>query len=97
MILSISKDGRLVSSARHTKLDQRLTVRVLPYRPRSRPTGTSARMTAQSLTVGAHHRAVASMGPCLCVGPLPLIGVFTDSVEALSGPRTTPGAVRPVP
>ena len=67
--------------------------RVLPQRPR--PTRASALMTAQSLTVGADRSAVASMAPCLCMGPLPVMGVFTDSVEAPPGRRTTPGVVRP--
>ena len=93
-ILSM-EDGRCGSSARRKKLDRQRTVGVAPYR--SRPTGAVALMTAQSLTVGAHRNAVASMAPCLCIGPLPLVGVFTDSAEAPSAPRTTPGAVRPAP
>ena len=66
------EDGRFGSSARRKKLDRGLTVGVSPYRPR--PTRAAALMTAQSLTIGAHRNAVASMAPCLCVGPLPLIG-----------------------
>ena len=89
------EDGRFGSSARRKKLDRGLTVGVSPYRPR--PTRAAALMTAQSLTIGPHRNAVASMAPCLCVGPLPLMGVFTDSVEARSGPRTAPGADRPAP
>ena len=55
-----TEDGRLVSSARHKKLDRQRTVGVLPDRPRTRPTRASALMTAQSLTIGAHRSAVAS-------------------------------------
>ena len=78
-----TEDGRLVSSARRKNLD------------RPRPTSASALMTTQSRTIGAHRNAVASMAPCLCIGPLPLMGVFTESLEAWSGPRTTPWAARP--
>ena len=42
-------------------------------------------------------RAVGPGARCLCIGPLPLMGVFTESLEVPSGPRTTPGAVRPAP
>ena len=59
-----TEDGRLVSSARHKKLDRGRTVGVLPDRPRPRPTRASALMTAQSLTIGAHRSAVASRPVC---------------------------------
>ena len=59
-----TEDGRLVSSARHKKLDRGRTVGVLPDRPRTRPTRASALMTAQSLTIGAHRSAVASRPVC---------------------------------
>ena len=90
-----TEDGRCGSSARCKKLDRGLTVGVAPYRPR--PTGAVALMTTQSRTIDAQRNAVASIAPCLCIGPVPRMGVFTDSVEAPSAPRTTPGAVRPAP
>ena len=92
-----TEDGRLVSSARRKNLDRQRTAGVSPYRPRTRLARASALMTAQSLTIGAERSAVASMAPCLCVGPLPLMGAFTELLEARSGPRTTPGAARPAP
>ena len=52
---------------------------------------------SQSLTIGAHRSAVASMAPCLCVDALPLMGVFTELLDPSSESRTTPGAARPAP
>ena len=97
------QEGRLVPSPRHKKRDRRLTAGVLPYwprrPPRAQPESSSfgGPSTAQSPHCRRHRSAVSPGAPCLCIGPLPVMGVFTDSVEAPSGPRTTPGAVRPAP
>ena len=61
------------------------------YRSRSADDGSISHCGRPS------RRAVGPGAACLCVAPCPLTGVFTDSVEARSGPRTAPGAVRPAP
>ena len=66
-------------------------------RPASDPSYQSLGADDGSIPHDRRSSQCRSVAPCLRVDALPLMGVFTELLEAPSGPRTTPGAVRPAP